>query len=154
MTHLAAVALVLAVVGASALLHYEVLAWRRWGCGAAQYPIRQRVLRSLAAVFASHLAQIALFAALFALLAHWGLGELHGEYPDSRLAWVYFSAETYTSLGFGDLYPVGPMRLLVGIEALTGLLMIGWSASSTWEAVSRFHPKHGLKRLRDTGEVQ
>lgn len=51
---------------------------------------------------------------------------------------LYFSAETYTTLGFGDLTPAGPVRLLAGVEALNGLLLIGWSASYTYIAMERF----------------
>ena len=51
---------------------------------------------------------------------------------------MYFSAETYTSLGFGDVTPLGPIRLLAGVEALNGLLLIGWSASYTFIAMERF----------------
>ncbi|MEO5607197.1 MAG: ion channel, partial [Polaromonas sp.] len=49
-----------------------------------------------------------------------------------------FSAETYSSLGFGDLIPTGPIRMLAGIEALNGLLLIGWSASFVYIAMERF----------------
>jgi hypothetical protein len=38
------------------------------------------------------------------------------------------------------VYPVGKMRLIAGIEALTGLLMIGWSASFTYLQMSRNWP--------------
>ncbi|MFL6662236.1 MAG: potassium channel family protein, partial [Rhizobacter sp.] len=51
---------------------------------------------------------------------------------------LYFSAETYTSLGFGDITPVGPIRLLAGVEALNGLLLIGWSASFAYIAMERY----------------
>lgn len=42
--------------------------------------------------------------------------------------YMYFSATTYTSLGFGDLFPTGHLRILAGTEALVGLMMISWSA--------------------------
>ncbi|MCJ7798375.1 MAG: potassium channel family protein [Polaromonas sp.] len=51
---------------------------------------------------------------------------------------LYFSAETFSSLGFGDLIPNGPTRLLAGTEALNGLLLIGWSASHVYIAMERF----------------
>ena len=51
---------------------------------------------------------------------------------------MYFSAETCTSLGSGDLTPNGPVRLLAGVEALNGLLLIGWSASFTYISMGRF----------------
>jgi hypothetical protein len=44
----------------------------------------------------------------------------------------------YTSLGFGDFTPVGPIRLLAGAEALNGLLLIGWSASFTYISMEKF----------------
>lgn len=49
-----------------------------------------------------------------------------------------FSAETYTTIGLGDIYPLGPLRLITGIEALNGLLLIGWSASFTYLAMQKF----------------
>jgi hypothetical protein len=51
---------------------------------------------------------------------------------------MYFSAETYTSLGFGDVTPSGHMRLLIGLEALNGLLLIAWSASFAYLSMERF----------------
>jgi len=51
---------------------------------------------------------------------------------------MYFSAETYTSLGFGDMTPIGPIRLIAAVEALNGLLLIGWSASFTYISMEKF----------------
>ena len=69
-----------------------------------------------------------------------GLGTLGG--AGSSLAdEAYFSAETYTSLGFGDVVPNGSLRLLAGIEALNGLLMIGWSASFLFIEMQRHWTK-------------
>ena len=41
------------------------------------------------------------------------------------------------TLGLGDLSPVGTVRLLAGMESLTGLLLITWSASFTYLEMSR-----------------
>jgi potassium channel LctB len=38
---------------------------------------------------------------------------------------------SYTSLGLGDVYPGGSLRLITGVEALNGLLMIARSGSFT-----------------------
>jgi hypothetical protein len=51
---------------------------------------------------------------------------------------LYFSAETFSSLEFGDITPAGPLRLIAGSETLVGLLLIGWSASYTFVAMERF----------------
>jgi hypothetical protein len=50
---------------------------------------------------------------------------------------VYFSATTYATVGFGDAVPVGPLRFLTGLEALTGFVMITWSASYTFLEMQR-----------------
>jgi hypothetical protein len=57
---------------------------------------------------------------------------------------------TYSRIGFGDLYPVGGARLLAGVEAVIGLLLIGWSASFTYPVMERFWPLHANRR-RDSG---
>lgn len=133
-----AAGLIAALVVASALVHYEVLRLCNkhlprlgWIPGHAQ------ILLVMGAAFCSHLAQIALFAGGYWLLFDLGLGSLHGQPLIGARVLLYFSAETYTSLGFGDLYPVGEMRLVSGIEALTGLLMISWTASFTYLEMSR-----------------
>lgn len=61
-----------------------------------------------------------------------GAGEL--EWQDL----FYFSAATYTSTGYGDLTPSGNLRLFSTIEALTGLIMIAWTASFTFLVMQRY----------------
>jgi hypothetical protein len=129
----------------STLIHHEVLQrcndrLERLDWIAA----RAKVLLAMQVAFVSHLTQIALFAGAYWILGALGLGHVRGPTYISPLTLLYFSAETYTSLGFGDIYPVGDMRLVAGIEALTGLLMISWSASFTYLEMCR----HWLARER------
>ena len=42
---------------------------------------------------------------------------------------IYLSISNYTTLGVGDVFAIGPMRIVSAIEALIGLVLIGWSAS-------------------------
>jgi hypothetical protein len=58
-----------------------------------------------------------------------GFGSLRGGFDNSLLDCSYFSFVTYTSLGFGDIEPLGNLRFLTGLEALTGLVLITWTAS-------------------------
>jgi hypothetical protein len=51
---------------------------------------------------------------------------------------IYLSAISYTTVGFGDVAPVGPIRLLVATEAITGFVLIAWSASFTYLEMERF----------------
>jgi hypothetical protein len=57
------------------------------------------------------------------------MGKLEGNTTDSFMDCIYFSLTSYTSLGFGDIAPTGWIRFLAGMEALTGLVLIAWTAS-------------------------
>lgn len=112
-------------------------------------PSRTKLLVVIFSAFVAHAMEIGIYGmALFALVKYMGVGSLSGPAGFSLANCLYFSAETYTSLGFGDLTPVGPVRLLAGAEALNGLLLIGWSASYTYIAMERFwspsRGDHGL----------
>ncbi|SEO26076.1 Ion channel [Nitrosospira multiformis] len=54
-----------------------------------------------------------------------------------------YSSISYTTVGFGDLVPVGAIRMLSAAEGLAGLSLITWSASFTFLAMQRFWP-HAL----------
>ena len=43
----------------------------------------------------------------------------------------------YTTVGFGDMVPESMTRLLTSAEALTGFLLITWSASFTFLQMQR-----------------
>jgi hypothetical protein len=74
-----------------------------------------------------HLIEITLWAVFLA----W-----RGAMPDFQSA-VYFSAVTYTTTGYGDLVLPVEWRLLGAVEALTGILMCGWSTGFFFAIVSR-----------------
>ena len=74
-----------------------------------------------------HLVEIAIWAFFYA--------RGHGM-PDLQSAF-YFSAVTYTTTGYGDLLLPNEWRLVGGVEALTGILMCGWSAAFFFAVVSR-----------------
>ena len=49
----------------------------------------------------------------------------------------YFSLVTFTSLGFGDV-TLGPQwRILSGMEALNGVLLIGWTTAFLYAVLQR-----------------
>ena len=56
--------------------------------------------------------------------------------PDLPSA-MYFSAVTYTTTGYGDLVLAEGWRLLGAVEALTGILMCGWSTGFFFAIVNR-----------------
>lgn len=123
----------------TASTHYETLALLNALLPRLAMPRRLKVLVVLVVVFAAHVLEMALYALAYrglGGLAH--LGTLSGGAENSLAACLYFSAETFTSLGFGDVTPGGPLRLLAGMETLNGLLLVGWSASSIHLCMDRF----------------
>ena len=54
---------------------------------------------------------------------------------------IYFSAVTYTTTGYGDLVLPADLRLVGGVEALTGL-MCGWSTGFFFAVVSGLERRH------------
>jgi hypothetical protein len=74
-----------------------------------------------------HLLEISVWAAFYS----W-----QGALPDLRSA-TYFSAVTYTTTGYGDLVLPEEWQLVGGVEALTGILMCGWSTGFFFAVVSR-----------------
>ena len=132
--------LCLFLVGISVMMHYETL--RLLNDNLAKVTIlstRARVLAALVGAMASHLLQIAVFALAFWLLRDkFGLGGFGGTFQDSLSSFMYFSSETYTTLGFGDIYPTGSLRMICGIESLVGLLMVSWTASFTYLEMRRY----------------
>lgn len=129
------------LVVATTVLHYEVLRLVNAWLPSLRIPQRARLVMVILATFVAHVIEMAMYgAALYGLVAWGDVGFLHGSPEFSLMACMYFSAETYTSLGFGDLTPVGPIRLMAAVEALNGLLLIGWSASFTYISMERFWP--------------
>jgi hypothetical protein len=67
----------------------------------------------------------------------WAVYYLIGQaMPDAPSA-LYFSSVTYTTVGYGDLVLPERWRLVGGIEALTGILMCGWSTGYFFTIVTR-----------------
>jgi hypothetical protein len=76
-----------------------------------------------------HLSEIAVWAVAYT----W-----NSAMPDMSSA-LYFSAVTYTTTGYGDLVLPQAYRLDGGIEALTGILMCGWSTGFFFALVNRLY---------------
>jgi hypothetical protein len=56
---------------------------------------------------------------------------------------IYFSAMTFTTVGYGDFVPVPDARLIASIEALTGYVLLG-----TLTATGFFLLNHWAGRIR------
>lgn len=139
--HMLVAAVAAAVTALVVVIHYEGLHWlaQRYS-GRAPDRNRGAMLRIMFALLALHIVEIWCYG-----LAYWFLvkvpdtGFVHGEHGlDHVFDAVYLSATTYSTLGIGDLAPVGAIRLLSGLESLTGFLLVTWSASFTYLEMSRY----------------
>ena len=118
------------VVVAVVVVHYEFL-YRlnrfipRW-----HVLHRYRIVIGLLGALLAHAIEIWLFAiAYYFAVSTDVLGGLSGAFDGTFLACVYYSFTVFTTLGFGDIFPEGDIRFLTGIESLTGLVLITWTAS-------------------------
>jgi hypothetical protein len=130
LTNLLVVAATTATVALAVLVHYEGLRLLSGWLARAHAVRRRKVLLGVYGVMVLHVIEIWLFGtAMWLLLKAPAAGMLSGQTHAPLLDSVYMSAVTFTTVGFGDLAPVGPIRFLSGTEALTGFILITWSAS-------------------------
>ncbi|MEI7917321.1 MAG: potassium channel family protein [Methylophilaceae bacterium] len=93
---------------------------------------RYRVLFGVCVIFICHVFEIWIFAlGYYGTLQFKDMGSLVGVHSvDGQLLdCVYLSFVTFTTVGYGDLVAEGYARYLTGVEALTGLILMTWSAS-------------------------
>jgi hypothetical protein len=121
------------------LLHYEALRGLSLALPTLPMPSRAKVTVLIMGAFMAHAVEMGLYAAAMeGLIQVLGASAFGAGHAPGFSTLLYFSAETYTSLGYGDIVPHGSLRLLAGAEALTGLLMIGWSACHVFVTMERF----------------
>jgi hypothetical protein len=118
------------VVSIAVLIHYEFL------CRISQYlpnmlvKHRSRIVFGVAGALIAHVIEIWMFAVAYYLTTqYFGWGSLVGNSEGTLMDCFYYSFTSFTTLGFGDITPLGEVRYLTGIESLTGLVLITWSAS-------------------------
>ncbi len=121
------------------IIHYECLYKLTFYLPKLTVKHRLRIAFGLLGALAAHVAEVCLFAISYYFMHHGeGWGKLTGNFNGSLLDTIYFSFTTYTTLGFGDIEPIGKLRFLVGIEALVGLMLITWTASFLYLEMQRY----------------
>lgn len=114
------------------LIHFEaILLLNKWREAEIAQP-RVRVVLGVFFLFVAHSIEIWLFAlAMYISKNHLELGGLEGAFNETWADYLYISVVTYGSVGYGDIHPTGFIRTICGFEALTGIMMMAWSASYT-----------------------
>jgi hypothetical protein len=97
--------------------------------GARFWPWTWRFIRVASWMILLHLSEISVWALFYI----W-----KNAVPDIAASF-YFSAVTYTTTGYGDVVLPQSWRLVGGVEALTGILMCGWSTGFFFAIVSRMY---------------
>ncbi|MBL9190201.1 MAG: two pore domain potassium channel family protein [Opitutaceae bacterium] len=131
------------LVGVCVLLHYEVLRKLSDWLDAMRQLHRMRVLVLILGLLVAHVCEIWIYAIGYGLLdGVAGFGSIAKittpPGPTDWLDYIYFSFMTYTTVGYGDLVPTGPIRFIAATEALNGWVLLGWSASFTFLEMQRF----------------
>ena len=104
-------------------------------------PLSGLLLIGMALLLAAHILEITVATGGLWCLEAWPWMELGGlidghEQADDALpidstafdTW-YFTACSYTTVGYGDIAAIGPLRLYSALTALLGFLLVTWSAS-------------------------
>lgn len=127
------------LVALAVLIHFEALNLLSLIIPKMPFNRRLNILFGVVGALIAHTIEIWLFAFGF-----WGLiqfdqfGALVGPISNTLLDCAYFSFTCYTTLGFGDVHPVGHIRFLTGLEALTGIVLIGWTSSFMFIEMQKF----------------
>lgn len=117
-------------IALAVLIHYEFLYRLSSFIPKMKIKYRFRIVFGVFGALIAHSLEIWLFGlTYFYLIQGEKWGTLTGNFDGSILDCVYFSYTTFTTLGFGDIEPSGYIKHLVGLESLTGLLLITWTAS-------------------------
>ncbi len=118
------------LVALAVLIHFEALRWLSAFMLSPPGRFRMALLVCMFGAMVAHVIEIWVFGlGYFYLIESGQVGSLEGGFTHTLAECGYYSFVTYTTLGFGDLIPKGPIRFLTGMEALTGLLLITWTAS-------------------------
>tara|TARA_R100001244_G_scaffold60136_5_gene50532 strand:+ start:7559 stop:7969 length:411 start_codon:yes stop_codon:yes gene_type:complete len=127
------------VVIVAVIIHYEFLFRLTLLLPKMKVKHRFRIVLGVGGALVAHAVEVWIFAfAYFFMLRTPGWGHLAGSADGSLMDCVYFSFTTFTTIGFGDIEPVGDLRYLTGIEALTGLVLITWTASFLFVEMQRY----------------
>lgn len=126
------------------MIHYQMFIFLTDTCDKILVKPRFRVLYIIYGLLIAHVIEIWLFAAAYYFMG--GIeefGHLTGNFDGSFLDNVYFSFSVYTTVGFGDIIPEGYFRFLSGLEGITGLLMISWSATFVYVEMQKYWRRKG-----------
>jgi Ion channel len=112
-------------------IHFEILLATTARLHRAPRLDRSRVALGILAAMVAHMIEIFVFTLAWILMERMQPGRFSIADPGFE-DMLYYALATYTSLGYGDISTTGFARVVSGIQGLTGLVLIGWTASFTY----------------------
>ena len=112
------------------LFHYEALVLLGLGIRRITRYHRYALVLCVLGITLIHTLEITFYAVVYWLAIHFSDealfsgGDIH-----HLIDCLYFSAETYATLGYGDIVPVRWLRTLVAVEPYNGVLLLSWSGT-------------------------
>tara|TARA_R100001143_G_C3355929_1_gene132329 strand:+ start:136 stop:582 length:447 start_codon:yes stop_codon:yes gene_type:complete len=97
-----------------------------------------QLITIICGLFVAHVVEVFIYSIVyyFSYLIP-GFGGIPEINFDEWINTLYFSFVAYSSLGAGDLMASGWLKILYGLEAINGLVLITWSASFSLLAMNR-----------------
>jgi hypothetical protein len=127
------------VVVIAVIIHYECLMRLNDWLPKLKAWSRFRMVVGVFGALMAHAVEVWCFALAYYLMIRAGQwGSLQGSFDGSFMDCVYFSFTTYTTIGFGDISPIGDLKYLTGLQALTGLVLISWTASFLFVEMQKY----------------
>lgn len=116
-------------VGATLWLAYVASRYLKSGGSWGSFRLFGALLSTVVFLSGLHVIQIVLWALSYQHLV-----------PDTLPTFekaFYFSIVTFTTLGYGDITLGAGVRVLSGIESLSGILLVGWTTAVLFSVVQR-----------------
>jgi len=131
--------IIIATIALVVVIHYECLYRLTLLMPSIHIKYRYRLVIGIFGSLLAHIFEVIIFGFAYSFMhAQAGLGYLEGRFVISLSDCIYFSFTTYTTLGYGDIEPYGGIRFLAGVESLTGLVLITWTASFLFIEMQRY----------------
>ncbi len=68
--------------------------------------------------------------------------------PDLETA-LYFSTQTFTTVGYGDIHLTTDWRLLSAFQSANGFILFGWSTAFIFEIMSKLYEHEKISKTED-----
>ena len=127
---LMAITVLIHAYGSSLWMNYMLATYTRRNGIVVDAKVSRVLLLTAVVLLSLHLLEVFIWASAYRLLVP--LSEI-----DTLETAFYFSLVTFTSLGYGDV-TLGPQwRILSGMEALNGVLLVGWTTAFLYAVLQR-----------------